>query len=128
MSKDIKPVTSADIVCFIDNQRSIMGELVKSSKDSIEVKNPAGIHLQPTETGQIQVQIFPLWFGELLSNKQREEGTVWSFNKNSITLPAEHIEIEERLITQYNRTFGLIAESQIVSPANNKIIKLFDDN
>lgn len=128
MSKDKQPLTSADLICFIDNQRAVMGELVSDSKDTLTVKNPAGIHLQPTETGQIQVQIFPLWFGELLSADQREKGTVWKFNKSAITLPGDHIEIEERLVIQYNKTFGLIPASQIVTPpSNSKVIKLFDD-
>jgi hypothetical protein len=123
-----EPVKSSDLVCFVENQRSIIGELVLETDTSIQVKNPSNVYLQPTPDGQIQVQIFPFWFSELLSEEQRKKGTVWTFNKSSITLANEHIEIDDRLVQQYNRSFGYLPPQQIVTPrSSDKVIKLFDE-
>ena len=123
-----QPVESKDLVCFVDTQRSVIGELVSETDTRLQVKNPATVHLQPTPDGQIQVQLFPFWFSELLSNSQRDLGTVWTFNKDTITFSSEHIELDERLIQQYNRSFGYLPPQQIITPkGSDKVIKLFDD-
>lgn len=122
------PVEAKDLVSFIDGQKSIIGQLVSENTKTLVVRNPASVHLQPTQDGQIQVQLFPVWFSELLSNDQRDTGTEWSFSKNTITVSNKPIELDDRLIQQYNRTFGLVPESKIVTPNDNdKVIKLFDD-
>ena len=122
------PVEAKDLVSFIDGQKSIIGQLVSENTKALVVRNPASVHLQPTQDGQIQVQLFPVWFSELLSNDQRDTGTEWSFSKNTITVSNKPIELDDRLVQQYNRTFGLVPESKIVTPNDNdKVIKLFDD-
>ena len=122
------PVEAKDLVSFIDGQKSIIGQLVSENTKTLVVRNPASVHLQPTQDGQIQVQLFPVWFSELLSNDQRDTGTEWSFSKSTITVSNKPIELDDRLIQQYNRTFGLVPESKIVTPNDNdKVIKLFDD-
>ena len=122
------PVEAKDLVSFIDGQKSIIGQLVSENTKTLVVRNPASVHLQPTQDGQIQVQLFPVWFSELLSANQRDTGTEWSFSKNTITVSNKPIELDDRLVQQYNRTFGLVPESKIVTPGDNdKVIKLFDD-
>lgn len=122
------PVEAKDLVSFIDGQKSIIGQLVSENTKTLVVRNPASVHLQPTQDGQIQVQLFPVWFSELLSNDQRDTGTEWSFSKNTITVSNKPIELDDRLVQQYNRTFGLVPEPKIVTPNDNdKVIKLFDD-
>lgn len=123
------PVKSKDMICLIEGNRTVIGVLVSKSNSNIQVKNPATIHLQPTPDGQIQVQLFPLWFSELLTEAQRKAGTVWNFNPSlCITNADDVVELDERLVSQYNRAFGLIE----AAPVNNdkpsgKIIKLFDE-
>jgi len=122
------PVEAKDLVSFIDGQRSIIGQLVSENTKNLVVRNPASVHLQPTQDGQIQVQLFPVWFSELLSSDQRDTGTEWIFNKSNITVSNKPIELDDRLLQQYNRTFGLVPESKIVTPDNSdKVIKLFDE-
>jgi len=123
-----EPLKSSDLVCFVDNQRSVIGEKVFESDTVLKVKNPSTVHLQQTQDGQIQVQLFPFWFSELLSVEQREKGTVWTFNKSNISYSQDHIEIDERLVQQYNRSFGYIPPQQIITPrSSDKVIKLFDE-
>jgi hypothetical protein len=122
------PVEAKDLVSFIDGQRSIIGQLISENTKALVVRNPASVHLQPTQDGQIQVQLFPVWFSELLSADQRDTGTEWVFNKGDITVSNKPIELDDRLVQQYNRTFGLVPESKIVTPNNSdKVIKLFDE-
>ena len=122
------PVEAKDLVSFIDGQRSIIGQLISENTKALVVRNPASVHLQPTQDGQIQVQLFPVWFSELLSSDQRDTGTEWIFNKSNITVSNKPIELDDRLLQQYNRTFGLVPESKIVTPNNSdKVIKLFDE-
>lgn len=126
MSKE--PLKAPDLFCFVSDQRSIIGELVKKTDTTLQIKNPSSVHLQPTPDGQIQVQLFPFWFSELLSAKQREEGTVWEFQLDKIVTTAESIELDERLVQQYNRSFGYLPPQQIITPpSSDKVIKLFDD-
>jgi len=63
-----------------------------------------------------------------LTEDQKDAGTVWKFNKSVINQPYEPIELDQRLVDQYNRTFGLIPEPKIVAPPQgDKIVKLFDE-
>ena len=91
----------------------------------IRVKNPATLYIQPTQTGQLTVQLFPLLFGELISAKVREAGTYWDYDAAGIALGVD-IELDEKLVDQYTKIFN---PSKIITPANagNKVIQLFDE-
>lgn len=119
-------------IVFLDQiGRTILAELVSDTSDNLVTRNPAMINVNQLENGQLQVQIFPLFFAEFLSEKSRVSGTVWSFNKNAITLSTD-IEIEDRLSTQYDKVFESIATAAQkgatvdVTPEAGKI-KLFDE-
>lgn len=131
MSKNTKTIST-----FVDHiGRVILGEVVSDSKETLKVKNPAIIHIgQQPQTGQLQVQTIPFFFREFVSSKAQKEGTVWSFNKDSVVVG--EVDLDERLIEQYERIFtnNPLPQAPQVNPvgkqsANNKaeIIKLFDD-
>lgn len=111
------------IITFIDHiGRTILAEEVESTEASLTVKNPAIIHVQPTQQGQLNVQTIPLYFREFVSDKNKNSGTTWRFNKNSIVVGVD-IENDTRLLEQYNRLFSgaaPVADDQ-------KVIKLFDE-
>jgi len=111
------------IITFIDHiGRTILAEEVESTETSLTVKNPAIIHVQPTQQGQLNVQTIPLYFREFVSDKNKNSGTTWRFNKNSIVVGVD-IENDTRLLEQYNRLFSgaaPVADDQ-------KVIKLFDE-
>jgi hypothetical protein len=130
-----------NLVTFIDHiGRTIVGEQVSSTKDSIKVKNPAIIHVaQNNQTGQIQVQTLPLFFREFINPDKHNEGTVWEFAKDKI-IPGE-VDLDPRLTSQYEKIFAPIDASAVVAAprvANNtarkeskdgsaEVIKLFDE-
>jgi hypothetical protein len=101
----------------------ILGELVDASSSDIQLKNPATLFIQPTQNGQLNVQLFPMIFGELLSAESKKQGTVWSFAKASNAV-ASNLELDEKLISQYTRIFN---PSPIITPGTPEVIKLFDD-
>lgn len=101
----------------------ILGELVDASSSDIQLRNPATLFIQPTQNGQLNVQLFPMIFGELLSAESKKQGTVWSFAKASNAV-ASNLELDEKLISQYTRIFN---PSPIITPGTPEVIKLFED-
>ncbi|NDG29123.1 hypothetical protein EB118_03360 [bacterium] len=113
----------SNITTFIDHiGRTLVGELVEENDTHIVVKNPAIIHVQPTQTGQLNVQTIPLYFREFISDKNKNDGTSWKFNKATI-VQGVNIENDGRLVDQYNRLF---AAAPVVTD-DQKVIKLFDE-
>jgi len=122
MSETIKLTTFLDTI-----GRTIIGEAVaeQSNNEVLAIKNPALIHIVPNpQTGQIQLQILPLFFREFLADK--DSGTVWKYKRNNIT-ESEDIVYDFKLPAQYAQIFN---PSPIIIPqASNEppTIKLFDD-
>ena len=125
-----KPVEAKDLVAFVTDGKSMIGRKVKqgAAKDFV-VKDPVVVYLQPTEQGQLQVQIFPYWFNELVDEKDRDKGVEWVFDKSEVVLPKKEFTVDQKLVDQYNRTFGLAPAQQIITPegSDQKVVKLFDD-
>lgn len=118
-------MSKQNIVTFIDHiGRTIIAEQTDATKDKLVVKNPAILHVQPTPQGQLNVQTIPLYFKEFISEKNRENGSTWSFNKHSI-VEAVDVENDSRLIEQYNRLFSAQPAQAAAQP--EKVIKLFDE-
>ena len=109
-------------VVFIDQiGRTILGEEVSRDLKTLSVKNPAMINVNQAQNGQLQVQLFPLFFAEFIDPNSRGEGTVWCFNRDQITLGVDTA-IDERLVNQYKQVFGIAVP--VTEPPT---IKLFDE-
>jgi len=122
---------SKKITTIVDQVgRVVIGEVLEDSKSALRLKNPAIIHIgQNPQTGQIQVQTLPYFFREFLNPKTAEQGTSWSFNKEKIV--QGELDLDERLVTQYEKLFTQPLAST-PQPAKNsgggaEVIKLFDD-
>ncbi len=127
-----------NIITFIDHiGRTIIGELADKTPTGEEtddvsfyVKNPAILHVQPTQQGQLNVQTIPLYFRDFVSDKNKEDGTYWKFHYHN-TVIGVGVENDPRLIEQYVRIF---ANTPVIQPvtqtgggSQEKTIKLFDD-
>lgn len=111
-------------IVFIDQiGRTIFGQVVSVSETQISVKNPAMINVNQLQNGQLQVQIFPLFFREFIEESEREKGTTWSFNKSQITVTNDTV-VDHKLVDQYNRVVGNVVATPVAGPAT---IKLFDE-
>lgn len=103
---------------------TIMGELVSRTENTVKVRNPANLFLQPTQNGQLSVQMFPVFFKELINSKVRERGTIWEYSLVGAGI-AEDIEFDDQLNEHYARTFN---PSPIITPhGSGKVLTVFDD-
>lgn len=121
------------VVFFDSVGRTILGERVDSetTKDTLVIKNPAVVHILPNQqTGQLQLQILPLFFKEFLADKN--EATYWNYNKKQIT-ECKEVAFDFKLQVQYQQLFtpGQTPVSQPASDAPGgqapDTIKLFDE-
>lgn len=124
-----EPVTSKDLTPFVYDGKNIIGVKVSETDDTVVIRDPLCIFLAPVAgSDQLQVQFFPFWFGELLTEQQRDKGIEWNFARSSVVMSELDIELDDKVVAQYNRAFGLIPQSKIITPAKNpNIVKLFDD-
>ena len=104
--------------------RTVVGRVVKDTRDSITLYNPVIIHVQPDpESGQLQVQSFPYIFMEFLKDKDKNN---WTFTKSAIC--TSDVELDERIIQQYENINNPTPPIQEASNQNEpEVIKLFDD-
>ena len=122
-------------VLFIDAiGRTILGEAneKKSTESSLAVDDPSIVFVQPNpDNGQIQVQVIPLYFKELVGEKSREGKVTWRFNRANIVEP-EGLDMDEKLLTQYERVTSAVPDNPpgiVTSDAAEEpeVVKLFDD-
>lgn len=121
--------TENKIVVFFDSVgRTILGEKLedKSGDKVLAIKNPAVVHIMPNQqTGQLQLQILPLFFKEFLADKN--EGTVWNYNRANIT-EAVGVVFDFKLEAQYRQIFAAMPAPAPQQPQGQaEVIKLFDE-
>ena len=121
--------TENKIVVFFDSVgRTILGEKLedKTTKDVLTIKNPAVVHIMPNQqTGQLQLQILPLFFKEFLADK--DTGTVWNYSRAIIT-EAVDVTFDFKLEAQYRQIFAAGPAPAPQQPQGSpEVIKLFDD-
>jgi hypothetical protein len=117
------------IVVFFDTVgRTILGEKIEAETTDkvLVVKNPAVVHIMPNQqTGQLQLQILPLFFKEFLADK--DTGTIWKYNRENIT-EAVDIVFDFKLEAQYRQIFINTPASAPQQPQGSpEVIKLFDE-
>ena len=117
------------IVVFFDAVgRTILGEKLedKTTKDILVVKNPAVVHIMPNQqTGQLQLQILPLFFKEFLADK--DTGTVWNYLRANIT-EAVDVVFDFKLEAQYRQIFTNVPAPAPQQPQGSpEVIRLFDE-
>ncbi len=115
--------TNNKLVVFLDAiGRTIIGKVTKETEDILSVENPALVAVHPdTRTGQIQLQILPLFFKEFQAD--RNEATVWHYKKANITL-ADDITFVVQFSAQYEQLFAAASAAQ----SEPEVVKLFSDD
>jgi hypothetical protein len=121
--------TENKIVVFFDSVgRTILGEKLedKTTNEVLTIKNPAVVHIMPNQqTGQLQLQILPLFFKEFLADK--DTGTIWKYNRSNIT-EAVDVTFDFKLEAQYRQIFAAGPAPAPQQPQGSpEVIKLFDD-
>jgi hypothetical protein len=120
--------TKTNPVVFFDAVgRTIIGEKIEneSNEKNLAIKNPAVIHISPNQqTGQLTLQILPLFFKEFLADKSAP--TVWIYKKDHIT-EAKDIVFDFKLQAQYQQIFASTPPESSEPQKSGDIVKLFDD-
>lgn len=121
--------TENKIVVFFDTVgRTILGEKLedKTTDKVLAIKNPAVVHIMPNQqTGQLQLQILPLFFKEFLADK--DSGTVWNYNRANIT-EAVDVTFDFKLEAQYRQIFANMPAPAPQQPQGSpEVIRLFDE-
>jgi len=122
---DTSKASSGSISTIIDHiGRTVVGKVIKDTKDIITLYNPVIIHVQPDpQSGQLQVQSFPYIFMEFLKDKNKNN---WTFTKSAIS--TSDVELDERIIQQYENINNPAPPIQEGTNQNDpEVIKLFDD-
>lgn len=119
-------MSETTLITFIDHiGRTIIGEFVSDvdNGNSFTVKNPAIIHVQPTQQGQLNVQTIPLYFREFVGEKSKENGAVWKYHYANVVIGVD-IDNDPRLIDQYTKLF----QAPVAQPTSEpSVVKLFDE-
>jgi len=121
--------TENKIAVFFDTVgRTILGEKLedKTTDKVLSIKNPAVVHIMPNQqTGQLQLQILPLFFKEFLADK--DTGTAWNYNRENIT-EAVDVTFDFKLEAQYRQIFASGPAPAPQQPQGSpEVIKLFDE-
>ena len=57
----------SNITVFINHVgQTILGEVKSEDSNALTVKNPAVLHVSPNQTGQLTVQLIPLFFNQII--------------------------------------------------------------
>lgn len=80
--------------------RTILGVELDNTDTSLTLYNPIILHFQPAQNGQLELQVFPLFFFELLDKEHRDKNS-WTYSKNAITV--SNVEINPDIIARYNQ-------------------------
>ena len=114
------------LTIFLDQVgRTVLGETEPSETTDavLAVRNPAVVAVSQQQTGQLSLQILPLFFKEFLADKN--DSTVWLYQKDKITL-CKDVLLDFKLNAQYQQLFGAIPATP-PPQAQADVIKLFDE-
>ena len=127
-------ITFLDPIC-----RTVFGEMIPDSSNEaiIAVKNPVLVNIvfQKNEmgqsTGQMAIQLLPVFFKEFLSDKSAD--ITFNYQRSQIS-EAVDVVFDWKLVAQYQQIFT--PQAQMVpqqqqppqaAPGNPSVIKLFND-
>lgn len=105
--------------------RIILGNVVSETDTDLSVENPALIHIQPNpQNGQLQLQMIPLFFKELLA--QSANSPVFSYSKQRIC-QMNDTQFADQFINQYNQIANPSAAPKQQPATPGPVVQLFDE-
>ena len=78
--------------------RTLLGVESSQTDTEITLDNPIVLHFQPAQNGQLELQVFPLFFFELLEKDKRDKNS-WTFNKSSVGV--SNVELNADILSRY---------------------------
>lgn len=84
--------------------RTILGvnksESWNTTDDELTLYNPIILHFQPSQNGQLELQVFPLFFFELLDKSARDKNS-WTWKKSNIAI--SDVELTPEILSRYEQ-------------------------
>lgn len=80
--------------------RILLGVEAGQDETTLTLNNPIILHFQPAQNGQLELQVYPLFFFELLDKSKRSQND-WTFNKSSITV--SNVELNNDILARYDQ-------------------------
>jgi hypothetical protein len=115
-----------NIIVFLDTiGRTLVGERLSETDETILIKNPVILNVVPSDGGKMSVQLFPLFFREFLADKT--ESISFHFRKKSISL-SDISALDFRLLAQYSQMFNnanLFVPEE--SAPSKSVVNLFEE-
>jgi len=116
------------MITFIDPVgRTVIGNLVEETPDTIKVDNPVILHVQPDpQSGQLQVQSIPYLFVEFV-DKDKRDTNMWTFFKSNIV--QSDVVLSDKIASQYERVNTPaedVPETEAVETGVDNVVNLFD--
>jgi hypothetical protein len=102
--------------------RNIIGKIVAENDNTITLHNPVIMFVQPEQTGQIQVQSFPVFFFEFIDKDTRENNN-WTYHKSNIVI--SDVTLDARVLAQYEKINTPPAIQQQTAP-DIKVVNIDD--
>jgi hypothetical protein len=100
--------------------RTILGVQSHETDTEIGLNNPIILHFQPAQNGQLELQVFPLFFFELLDKNARDKNT-WIFNKSAVAV--SNVELNADILSRYTQ---INTPPKPVVSNNPKVISIDD--
>jgi hypothetical protein len=100
--------------------RTILGVEESQTASEITLKNPIILHFQPAQNGQLELQVFPLFFFELLDKANRDKNS-WTFSKSAVAV--SNVELNAVILARY----GQINTPPVAPVQNNPKVISIDD-
>jgi hypothetical protein len=121
--------TKNKLAVFFDSVgRTVLGEQVqdKTNDKILTIRNPAVVHITPNpQTGQLTLQILPLFFKEFLADKNAS--TFWEYKRDLIT-ESQDLVFDFKLQAQYQQLFASAPAPAPTQPQSEpEVIRLFDE-
>jgi hypothetical protein len=108
-------------VALIDHVgRNIIGKLVGETHSTITIENPVILHVQPQQSGQLEVQTFPAFFFEFIDKAHRSDNA-WTYTKSSIV--TSNVVLDDRILSQYEK---INTPPEEAKQTNAKVISIDD--
>ena len=116
---------SEKIVVILDSvNRTIAGILYEETESVLTIKNPVIINAMPKQNGQMGLQLIPVFFREVL--KDKNQPCLFTYPKDKIVLT--NIEkMEDQIEVEYKALFMELAELPQVATEEDKVIDLFGE-
>lgn len=120
-------MSNKEIVVFLDGvSRTIAGVKIDESEATVTIQNPVIINAVPKQGGQMGLQLIPVFFREVLKDKNQD--CEFTYHKSQIT-QTTITKLEDQIEAEYATLFRPISEPIEVTeePSGAEVIDLFDE-